>query len=157
MIEITNPGDKKRLFIKEECDTCLNRDAGADQCKIYTDGKCNYMPEQEFRCADCIYSMPDMLNNAYTCSVGNLPVGCTMFKEKEPFAYESVGTQSNGYIEPIKYIRDIFKPKEFIGFCLGNVLNNASNWMRNNDIKELKSAKAYLDLAIESAEKLSNP
>jgi len=156
-IKITSLGDKKRMFIKEECDTCLNRDAGADQCKICTDGRCNYIPKQDFKCADCIYSMPDRFEQAYKCSIGGFPVGCTFFKEKEPVAYEPASTPLNGYIEPIKYIQDIFMPKEFIGFCLGNVLNNASKWMKNNDIKELKSAKVYLDLAIESAEKLSNP
>ncbi len=56
-----------------------------------------------------------------------------------------------GNIEVIDYIRDKLNPKEFTGYCEGNVLKYISRWRNKGGIEDLKKARVYLEWMIESA------
>lgn len=59
---------------------------------------------------------------------------------------------TNGAYEVIDYIRDKLDPKEYTGYCLGNVLKYISRWRLKGGIEDLKKAQVYLTWGIESAQ-----
>lgn len=84
---------------------------------------------------------------------------CNFYEKKDVQQHDPVNAPSHyvGKIECIDYLRDKLTPEEFIGFCMGNVLKYSSRWRKKDGVQDLKKAKVYLDWAIESAEKLTNP
>lgn len=55
-------------------------------------------------------------------------------------------------IEVIDYIRDTLEPKEYTGYCCGNVLKYVSRWRKKGGVEDLQKAAVYLDWAIRAAE-----
>lgn len=58
---------------------------------------------------------------------------------------------TTGEIEVIDYIRDKLSPKEFTGYCIGNVLKYVSRWRHKGGVEDLEKAHVYLAWAIDSA------
>ena len=84
---------------------------------------------------------------------------CMLFEDNDDKQHDAVNAPSHyvGKIELIDYLRDKLTPEEFTGFCMGNVLKYSSRWRKKDGIQDLKKARVYLNWAIESAEKLTNP
>lgn len=55
-----------------------------------------------------------------------------------------------GNIEVIDYIKDKLTPKQFVGYCLGNVLKYVSRYQHKGGKEDLQKAQIYLSWAIEN-------
>ena len=90
MLEITSLDDTGRKFIPDLCDTCENRNEGADKCKINKNGTCNYESQSlagEPRCHKCAFGVQKDANldgkRTYDCSVGRPWWDCDKFVAKD--------------------------------------------------------------------------
>jgi radical SAM protein with 4Fe4S-binding SPASM domain len=55
-------------------------------------------------------------------------------------------------IEPIEYMRAVLEPREFEGYCRGNIIKYISRYPKKGGIEDLKKAKVYLDWLIKHIE-----
>lgn len=74
------------------------------------------------------------MNDTMLTSATTIQVGGTHYKSME--------------IQPIEYIM-----KNNLGYCEANVVKYVSRWKSKNGIEDLRKAKHYIDLLIESETK----
>lgn len=61
-----------------------------------------------------------------------------------------------GKIETIDYIKDKLSSRQFVGYCIGNVIKYVSRYRYKGGTEDLHKAQVYLGWAIEMMEEIEN-